>query len=332
MPKIENTINNKQIFDQGNYQNYYGIRNKAAPTRAYHLADPRLQCMDPVWFRGKRVLDIGCNSGVVTIEIAKRFSPCRIQGIDLDAGLIKKAQHELSLRASCCAPERRGPHRSSTLVPDLTGNMQYFHVNSDSGQVEWSEDVMMDDGTRQEGIDDHYFPISMPLLFNHIPIVHCDEKVETSGFFSANDHLFPQNICFTHHNFMSENFTKFVPGSLDVILALSVTKWIHLNHGDDGIREFFRRVFLLLSPDGRFIVEPQGPEGYAKFLKSRQSKEQLKIHPWPTNSIDEISFRSVLIEIGFTERVVLRDGDPDSKDGFKRRPVWSFTKKNIVKT
>lgn len=39
-------------------------------------------------FENKKVLDIGCNSGFITIEIAKLFHPISILGIDIDAGLI----------------------------------------------------------------------------------------------------------------------------------------------------------------------------------------------------------------------------------------------------
>ena len=50
----------------------------------------------------------------------------------------------------------------------------------------------------------------------------------------------------------------------DVILALSLTKWIHLNWGDDGIKRFFRKVYLHLRPGGSFIVEPQPFSSYGK--------------------------------------------------------------------
>lgn len=50
----------------------------------------------------------------------------------------------------------------------------------------------------------------------------------------------------------------------DVPLRLSVTKWIHLNEGDEGIRRFFQRVHSVLRPAGVFILEPQEWETYAK--------------------------------------------------------------------
>jgi 7SK snRNA methylphosphate capping enzyme len=50
----------------------------------------------------------------------------------------------------------------------------------------------------------------------------------------------------------------------DTILALSITKWIHLNWGDAGMKRFFRRCFLHLNPGGRLILEAQD---FAKYYK-----------------------------------------------------------------
>jgi hypothetical protein len=45
---------------------------------------------------------------------------------------------------------------------------------------------------------------------------------------------------------------------------MSVTKWIHLNWGDEGVMKLFRRVYELLEDDGIFIVEPQPWKSYKK--------------------------------------------------------------------
>lgn len=47
-------------------------------------------------------------------------------------------------------------------------------------------------------------------------------------------------------------------------LRFSVTKWVHLNGGDTGLRKFFERVHSVLRPNGVFILEPQEWETYAK--------------------------------------------------------------------
>ncbi|EHA8588273.1 putative lactoylglutathione lyase, chloroplastic [Cocos nucifera] len=46
--------------------------------------DPRLMVMKREWFDGKDCLDIGCNQGLITIEIAKKFFCRSILGIDID--------------------------------------------------------------------------------------------------------------------------------------------------------------------------------------------------------------------------------------------------------
>ena len=59
-----------QAFIYGNYPSYYGYRNRGRPSTGL---DPRLcavlrrTCAD--LFSGKRIVDIGCNSGLVTLQI-----------------------------------------------------------------------------------------------------------------------------------------------------------------------------------------------------------------------------------------------------------------------
>ncbi|KAF2582031.1 hypothetical protein F2Q70_00008133 [Brassica cretica] len=64
----------------GNYKNYYGYRISNDMDE-----DPRLKVMKKEWFQGKDCLDIGCNSGVMTIHIAKKFGCRSILGVDIDS-------------------------------------------------------------------------------------------------------------------------------------------------------------------------------------------------------------------------------------------------------
>lgn len=75
-------------FQYGNYNRYYGYRN---PDKD----DPRLSYLRKEWFAGKTCLDIGCNTGHVTLHIAKEFLPRKIVGIDIDGNLIGIARKNI---------------------------------------------------------------------------------------------------------------------------------------------------------------------------------------------------------------------------------------------
>lgn len=60
--------------------------------------DPRLKLLKAEWFQNKRMVDIGCNAGLVTLRAAARFLCSSVVGVDIDRQLVQKA-----IRALCTA-------------------------------------------------------------------------------------------------------------------------------------------------------------------------------------------------------------------------------------
>lgn len=89
-----------------------------------------------------------------------------------------------------------------------------------------------------------------------------DEPGSSSG-------VFPDNVWFLRENYVLEadEDIDMVREEYDVILALSITKWVHLNWGDAGVKRFFRRAFRQLLPGGRLILEIQAYSTYWKKSK-----------------------------------------------------------------
>lgn len=71
-------------YQYGNYKQYYGRRN------LNENMDVRLKVFmkHPYLFKQKDVLDIGCNAGHITIEVAKELAAKSVTGIDIDKTLI----------------------------------------------------------------------------------------------------------------------------------------------------------------------------------------------------------------------------------------------------
>ncbi|EKX42362.1 hypothetical protein GUITHDRAFT_141309 [Guillardia theta CCMP2712] len=67
-------------------------------------------------------------------------------------------------------------------------------------------------------------------------------------------------VYFQHEDFITNDHFRDV--RYDVITCFSVTKWVHLVHGDEGIKKMFRKCFDLLQDDGILILEPQPWRSY----------------------------------------------------------------------
>uniref|UniRef100_A0A915Q6R6 RNA methyltransferase n=1 Tax=Setaria digitata TaxID=48799 RepID=A0A915Q6R6_9BILA len=142
---------------------------------------------------------------------------------------------------------------------------------------------------------------------------YCDKDVPIVGGFPASfahrygplsapptsfSTKFPDNIWFRCENYVLERdeLLDAVKEEYDVIMALSITKWIHLNWGDVGIKRFFKRVYRHLRPGGLFILEPQSFETYKKRAKLTKSiNEMYKTIEFMPNAFQEY----LITDIGF---------------------------------
>lgn len=80
---------------------------------------------------------------------------------------------------------------------------------------------------------------------------------------------FPKNVSFRTLNYAVTDESQMCADKqqYDLILCLSLTKWIHLNFGDAGLKMTFRRMFNQLRPGGKLILEAQNWASYRKRKK-----------------------------------------------------------------
>lgn len=109
---------------------------------------------------------------------------------------------------------------------------------------------------------------------------------------------YPGNVSFLHANFVlaTDAQLETVRPEFDFIFCLSITKWVHLNFGDAGLRRFFRRAFLCLRPGGRMLLEAQPWPSYVKKKKITpviwENFQKIRLRPdsFPDLLLNEIGF------------------------------------------
>ncbi|OAQ23116.1 Bin3-domain-containing protein [Linnemannia elongata AG-77] len=268
--------------------------------------DLRLEFLDPSWFRGKRVLDIGCNSALLTVFIALHYKPQKIQGVDIDPSLIGKAQKFVLKTFSQLSSDAYTQTMSGSPPPTTT------QETSPTGLGHQREnDVPYEE----------YFPKALQKIHGTLPVPKRTERTE---------HLFPHNIELQVSDWVTESdeIQDIEQGQgqkgqdkWDVILGFSLTKWIHLHHGDEGLKKFFHKVYRNLTPGGVFLVEPQD---YATYVK------RSKITPEMKKTYDGIKFRPeefqdyLVKEVGFRESQHLGQSDGHAKNF--NRDIFLFRK------
>ncbi|XP_006279785.2 probable RNA methyltransferase At5g51130 [Capsella rubella] len=238
---------NQEVYPFGNYRNYYGYRISNDTDE-----DPRLKVLKKEWFQGKDCLDIGCNSGIMTIHIAKKFGCRSILGVDIDSSRIEDAHWHLRKFVRMQNSAKSSEKNSSSEGKDGA-----------HGSVEQS--TSLSNGETKA------------------------DNPETKDL--------SQIVSFQKENFvLTRNLDE---NRYDTILCLSVTKWVHLNWGDDGLITLFSKIWRLLQPGGIFVMEPQPWKSYENNRRVSETtamnyrKIVLRPDSFQEILLDKIGFRTV---------------------------------------
>ncbi|SPO21403.1 uncharacterized protein UTRI_00880 [Ustilago trichophora] len=322
----------------GNFQRYYHIRNPASgeQTESDHVAhddaihpalalDSRVaailkylsahyddldwtdqhSCIEGVAGAGSvvTVLDIGCNSGKLTIQLAQTLPrlledinqasqemqtsssdgaasmPLRIQitGVDIDPSLIKQAKESAAVARSLYRPH-------------------LLSADQVCGTISWAYKGLRTPHLPAEAA---FFPSVFPTLFGgsflgawHDSDQHRDAKRHKIGGHENGATIPSQDgrsttresldLAPPHLNFLAAEWVNpsspvqpfhYPPSTLsqvtlldnrkhNLILALSITKWIHIQQSDSGLILFFARISHTLRPGGLLFLERQEWRSY----------------------------------------------------------------------
>ncbi|OAX40621.1 Bin3-domain-containing protein [Rhizopogon vinicolor AM-OR11-026] len=260
--------------------NYHGYYSKRPFTR-----DPRLTLLPAEFFVGKRVLDVGCNEGWVACEIGQFRGARQVIGVDIDDTLIRAAWRRRRTVWSLQSPEGGNISGENHLPPKRQ------RIDHDTSTMD--NDVQ------------NYFPASCEHSYGPLPVPDrgCD--------------AFPHNVMFRTADWVKDEIPE-DNIQYDIILGFSISKWIHLNARDEGLRQFFYRVHKCLKTGGVFVFEPQPWDTYSK---ARRMSETLKENAKHLQLRPD-GFGELIEALGFDHGQRL---GVTGEGGF-RRPVDTYTK------
>ncbi|KAL6118153.1 uncharacterized protein ACO6RY_03009 [Pungitius sinensis] len=266
----------RRRYQYGNHSCYYGYQGSYGDGAEGHVGveeDPRLHLLEADWFRGQKVLDVGCGAGHLTLAIARRFDPAHILGLDLDRQLVHAAKQNIRhfLSHDLVVEERRGTQNAS--------------FSSPSREEERQQAVPL---------------LSLPLSFRVSRGPLSAPPLLPSS--SSSSSRFPNNVTFIQGDYVSRGNWWPGRGQYDIILCLGVTKWVQLQAGDGGVVALFRRAYQSLSPGGLFMLEPQPWSSYGHSKKASGATDRnfrsLRLRPeqftfYLTDSVGFSSYRLI---------------------------------------
>uniref|UniRef100_A0A8C1LQD0 RNA methyltransferase n=1 Tax=Cyprinus carpio TaxID=7962 RepID=A0A8C1LQD0_CYPCA len=286
-------------FQYGSYNRYYGYRTPSL------TADPRLALFKPEWFRGKKVLDVGCNTGHMTLAIARHWRPERVLGVDIDGALVHVARQNLRY-----------------FLSELHGWDESDRMRSSGGPLGEGSEVKAGGQMGLAPLMDLQLDHGQALRRFPVSFTRCRGPIATFPIMPHVPGLFPYNVYFLKGDYVPDSDEAVMSqcAEYDVILCLRLTKWVHLNHGDAGIQRLFQRIYRHLLPGGVLILEPQPWSSYSR----RKRLTEVTYRNYRSIRLKPDQFSSFLTaEVGFSSYELIT---PHSNPKGLQRMIYLFHK------
>eukprot|EP00761_Pharyngomonas_kirbyi_P013413 gb/GECH01013442.1/.p1 GENE.gb/GECH01013442.1/~~gb/GECH01013442.1/.p1 ORF type:complete len:371 (+),score=78.27 gb/GECH01013442.1/:1-1113(+) len=329
--KEKESLNQHQVPIYGNYKSYYEKR------REKNKIDSRLTCLKSSWFKNAKCLDIGCNSGKMPIEIAENFECKSVMGVDIDNELIDQARkHVRNLVEEMAAEDEILNESDLAFIPKgyfpisceishgklplmnniLTSTNNKSNQDSDKDKFEVNKNPSKNDSTEKSSKTRPQFPYNISFVCANF----IGDRVQIDS--ESNETITRDETKQRKCSVRDKNANLFESNQFNVITCFSVTKWIHLNWGDKGLKMLFHKVYECLKPEGWFILEPQPWKSYKK---KHNFSERHRIHYKNAEFKPEDFIPFLIEEVGFLPTYHRATPHQVESKGFERE-ILAFQK------
>ena len=246
---------------------------------------------------------------MLTLELAQRFRPRSLLGLDIDKGLVKSAVGALVRRRQALGEAYReaGRQFDRSAPQSGTGAEQAADQGPAPRRGVGEAGAGTSDGASGRGTG----------RARALRMRRKDLKLELQAL---------RGVRFEAANFLEWGQGRV--GDFHVVTCLSVVKWVHLNWGDAGLLAFLAKAAGLLAPGGRLVVEPQPWTSYAAAFRKQDLASCEGVHLLPSLELRPGDIGPELERLGLTrlpEECAPAPTAPGTPENF-RRPLLVYQK------
>lgn len=190
------------------------------------------------------ILDIGCNEGDLTIalqtfvkEVLPTTVTVKVIGIDIDSELIELANQK---------------YKDCVNSNFYTLDFMNGYDNTDSN-IHNSNKINSASSANSNDSNANTTKTSSTDSDND----NTDCHTASNASINSSERQKSNNECSSNSELISSEQSIQLHQEFSLVCLFSITMWVHLNHGDDGLTEFLRRASNLLIANGGLLIEPQ---------------------------------------------------------------------------